>query len=142
MSRARRAVAVPAVLAALALAGCGPSSTPKEQAHNEETVEAIADGLAGDLPGVTVDTATFRDDAESDAKVYLFLRCDGCREDRVVDRAVRALWRSTVTPLHTFSVRVVDSDDHGEARRDVVVSAEEAALVDELGERPVPSSTG
>lgn len=135
MSRTRTALVLAAVLG---LAGCGRASTPTEQEHNQETVERIASDLA--TAGVTVDTATFRDDAENDAKVYLFLRCDDCREEQVVDRAVRAVWTSTITPLHTFSVRVVDSADLGQARRDVVVSTQESALVDELGERPPPSS--
>lgn len=138
----RLAGAALAAVAAVGLSGCGTASSPDEQAHNQQVVERIGDDLVADLDAekVSVDTATFRDDAENDAKVYLFLRCDGCQEQRVVDRAVRAVWGSTITPLHTFSVRVVDSSDLEQARRDVVVADQESALVDELGERPVPSA--
>ena len=118
-------------------AACGPGTTPTEQADNQEIVEGIAAGLADD--GLTVETAAFRDDAENDAKVYLFLRCHDCREDQVVHRAVRAVWTSTVRPLHTFSVRVVDTVDLEQARRDVVVAAEESELTEEVGSRPAPT---
>ncbi|HEY0903726.1 MAG TPA: hypothetical protein VGE14_07555 [Marmoricola sp.] len=141
LRRICRAGAVTLVLASVAVvAACGPTTTPEEQSHNQEVMDRI--GADFEAEGFTVEAASFRDDVENDAKVYLFLRCQDCDQRRVVRRAARAVWSSTVSPLHTFSVKVLDTEELREARRDAVVATDEDTLTEEFGERPVSSEDG
>lgn len=138
LRRAAHTGAVALVLVSLAaVTACGPTSTPEERSHNQEVMDRIGDDF--EAQGFTVEAASFRDDVENDAKAYLFLRCRDCDQRRVVRRATQALWSSTVAPLHTFSVKVLDTQELREARRDAVVATDEDTLTEEFGQRPVPS---
>lgn len=118
--------------------GCGPVASPEEGERNGELLEQVAAELRENDAYDTVE-ASYVDDVENQATVFIEIRCRTCVPDEAVDQAASLVWRSEITPLLGLTLSVSNLETNKTESLVAGLRAEEESLTRQYGERPVDS---
>ncbi|HEX6499555.1 MAG TPA: hypothetical protein VF054_11045 [Micromonosporaceae bacterium] len=141
------AVLVVAVLVVVLDSGCGilgGTSHPSRTGHSsQKDMDAIADEIQATLaerPDVVRARVVYQNNLNASAQADVNVTVTaGAAFDPVVDEAVKLLWQSRLSPLHSIRVGVVDAGDtqRGTVRYVDTQVKDKADLESRYGPRPV-----